>query len=449
MRILSEIGAGDTPAIVSPSGVTYGRAELARRCAGVASVLRDAVGDGCLLIRLADPFALAVTLLAADGVLRKMLVLPADLPAEVASQLAAKAGAGFEVTDRTPIHGLVQVTTSGAEVGSTGHGLSVGGSPMETLWVLATSGTTRTPKLIAHTAESLTRTVKRDAVRGAGLRWGMFYDIARFAGLQVLFQALLGGGCVLLADTKLPVESRVVLFARSGCNAISATPTHWRKILMTPDSGLLHLEIVTLGGEIADATVLAALRAAYPRARLTHVYASTEAGVGFSVRDGFAGFPVGWLREGVGGCSLRINAEGILEIAVPGRAAHVFSESEMGVTEDGYVVTGDLVRCEGERVIFLGRDSGAINVGGNKVQPEEVEHVLLAHPAVAMVKVFAQSSAITGTLVAAQVVFRDGQSASVADLRTWCYAHLERHKVPALLKIVTELGVASSGKLTR
>ena len=36
--------------------------------------------------------------------------------------------------------------------------------------------------------------------------------------------------------------------------------------------------------------------------------------------------------------------------------------------------TQDLVRVEGERVYFLGMASGAINVGGNKVNPEEVEN---------------------------------------------------------------------------
>ena len=50
-------------------------------------------------------------------------------------------------------------------------------------------------------------------------------------------------------------------------------------------------DYVRLSGEIADEAVLDALSALYPRARVAHAYASTEAGVGFEVDDGRAGFP--------------------------------------------------------------------------------------------------------------------------------------------------------------
>src|SRR5256885_5152484 len=50
---------------------------------------------------------------------------------------------------------------------------------------------------------------------------------------------------------------------------------------------------VRLSGEIADQGILDSLHRAFPRATVAHAFASTEAGVGFEVRDGLAGFPAG------------------------------------------------------------------------------------------------------------------------------------------------------------
>ena len=48
---------------------------------------------------------------------------------------------------------------------------------------------------------------------------------------------------------------------------------------------------VRLTGEIADQAILDSLRSFYPQARISHAFASTEAGVAFEVDDGFEGFP--------------------------------------------------------------------------------------------------------------------------------------------------------------
>ena len=88
------------------------------------------------------------------------------------------------------------------------------------------------------------------------------------------------------------------MFVREGVNAMSATPTLWRKILMSDASRSLALRSITLGGEIADQQVLSTLASTYPSARIRHIYASTEAGTGFSVTDGKAGFPVSFLENG-------------------------------------------------------------------------------------------------------------------------------------------------------
>ena len=78
--------------------------------------------------------------------------------------------------------------------------------------------------------------------------------------------------------------------------------------------------------------------------------------------------------------------------------------------DDGFVDTGDMVERRGDRLFFVGRRGGIINVGGAKVHPEEVEAALNAHAAVRASRVFARKNPITGALVVADVVLRDGRA---------------------------------------
>ena len=84
------------------------------------------------------------------------------------------------------------------------------------------------------------------------------YEPCSFAGLQVLLQALLGGSCLLTAPIS-NLEKYVKFLVRNKCNAISATPSMWRKLLLLTDLKNLNLKFISLGGEIADSNILKTL----------------------------------------------------------------------------------------------------------------------------------------------------------------------------------------------
>ena len=320
-----------------------------------------------------------------------------------------------------------------------------------TEWVLPTSGTTGTPKLVSHSLSSLTRTTRVDLQRGASWRWGLLYDYVRFAGLQVVLQALLPGSLLIAPSRTEPLTEQVRQLVQGGCTHLSATPTLWRKILMTEGCERLALRQITLGGEVAEARVLNALRLRFPEARITHIYASTEAGVGFSVSDGREGFPASYVTEPPAGIELRVRG-GKLYVRNPSVQPQYVGTSDPFADEQGFVDTCDIVALCGDRYLFLGRETGVINVGGNKVHPEEVEQVLLSHPEVWQAKVSAKKNPITGALVVAEIVplRADADLAALRDSMTQhCLAQLERHKVPALIRFVKELACSATGKLAR
>lgn len=320
-------------------------------------------------------------------------------------------------------------------------------TPATTLWYLFTSGTTNIPKAIPHTFASLTRTSKRHVPGAPAHRWGLAYDPARFAGLQVVLQALLGGSSLVPGVTG-DFETSVAAFVAHGIDALSATPTYWRKLLM--HRGILDcpLRHITLGGEIADQAILDALARAFPAARIRHIYASTEAGVGFSVSDGRAGFPTDYLRNGWAGTRLRVDADGTLWLC-PEKPLTASPARETDAL--GYLNSHDRVEAQDDRFYFVGRDTGVINVGGNKVFPEEVEQVLREVDGVHEARVGAQTSSIAGQLVVAEIV--PAPDVDRAALRQAILAHcrtrLARHKVPAIVKWRDQFDMTQSGKLAR
>jgi acyl-coenzyme A synthetase/AMP-(fatty) acid ligase len=221
---------------------------------------------------------------------------------------------------------------------------------------------------------------------------------------------------------------------------------------MSGHASAMAPQYVRLSGEIADQALLDRLRDAYPAARVSHAFASTEAGVAFDVTDGLAGFPAAWVSgdAALPGIDLRV-ADGTLRIRSTRTATGYLGAAPLH-DGDGFVDTGDIVTLDGGRYHFCGRMGGIINVGGQKVHPEEVEAALATHPAVLAARVRAQANPITGAIVTAEIVVKD-PAAKTDRLRHEIIeasrARLAPHKVPALLRFVTALEMLPSGKMAR
>jgi acyl-coenzyme A synthetase/AMP-(fatty) acid ligase len=110
-----------------------------------------------------------------------------------------------------------------------------------------------------------------------------------------------------------------------------------------------------------------------------------------------------------------------------------------------------MVALSDERYHFAGRRDGIINVGGQKVHPEEVEAVINSHPAVEMALAKARRNPFTGAIVVAEVVTKSGagDNALKEEILDLCRRALPAQKVPATIRFVPSIGVASSGKIDR
>lgn len=318
--------------------------------------------------------------------------------------------------------------------------------PRVTEWVLPTSGTSGPPKLAIHTLATLAGALKPTPRQ----EWATFYDIRRFGGLQIFLRALAGAGSLRLAGPDEPMVSFLDRIVGFDVTHISGTPTHWRKALMAGAAARIAPQYVRLSGEIADDAALSGLAAAFPQARVEHAYASTEAGVVFSVADGRAGFPAEWLQR-KGDVEMRVS-DGALQVRSARRALRLIGAEGPLVDDEGFLDTGDMVETRDGRCYFQGRRGGIINVGGAKVHPEEVEAVLNALPGVRASRVFAKANPIMGALVCAEIVLNRPADASrerEREILSEARAQLPKHMAPARVSFVAELPMTAAGKLRR
>src|SRR5262249_34025434 len=87
--------------------------------------------------------------------------------------------------------------------------------------------------------------------------------------------------------------------------------------------------------------------------------------------------------------------------------------------------------------------------GGEKIAPQEVEDVLLKHPAVAEAVAFAVPHATLGEDVGTAVVLRPHAAASAKDLREFATGHIADFKVPRHVLIVKEIPKGPTAKVQR
>jgi acyl-CoA synthetase (AMP-forming)/AMP-acid ligase II len=309
--------------------------------------------------------------------------------------------------------------------------------------MIRTTGTTGLPKAARHDWRILGKTVAN--VRPMPeQRWLLAYGPQQFAGIQVLLHVAASQATLVAPFPRQPKDGLEAMLTQ-GVTCVSATPTFWRFLLAEARSRkatLPALEQITLGGEASPGDLLEEIRTTFPDAKVSQVYASTEFGSITSVRDGKPGIAVETLySESNPDSNVRVD-DGELWVRAGAGMLGYAGESAAGADESaepgppgepgGWRRTGDLVEIVGDRVMFRGRKSEVINVGGVKVHPLPVEDRITGLDSVAVARVFGRPNKLTGAIVAAEIVpvggvdgadvesIRSQVKSAVADLpRAW------------------------------
>lgn len=128
---------------------------------------------------------------------------------------------------------------------------------------------------------------------------------------------------------------------------------------------------------------------------------------------------------------------------------YVFGSEEENWRFDGRRYTSDDLARVDERgeLELTGRVGDVLNIAGKKVNPREVEQVILQMPAVREAKVYGESAGARGEVVAVAVVGDPGLTRE--SVRAFCRGHLSSWKVPRVIKILDQLPLDERGKIRK
>jgi len=120
-------------------------------------------------------------------------------------------------------------------------------------------------------------------------------------------------------------------------------------------------------------------------------------------------------------------------------------------TADGFYRSGDIVRLhQSGNLTVEGRAKDLINRGGEKISAEEIENLLIAHPAVREAAAVAMPHAVLGEQICAYLVLRPDETVDLARLSAYLEERgVARFKWPERIEVVEALPVTNVGKVDK
>lgn len=336
--------------------------------------------------------------------------------------------------------------------------------------VVFTSGTTGLPKGAVFDARRIAAITRMDT----GGAWGAGGPQLVATGLSHIgFMTKLAGnlqaGSTMHVLTRWRAADALRVIARERIAYVGGVAAQVSLLLAVPDFDSYDLSAVQgliVGAGPSPAAVVREARERF-HAGYSIRYSSTESG-GLGTLTAFDA-PDSEVLETVGrprpGTELEIRDEQTGAVLGPGEVGQICLRSPAVMTgywrnpdatavaldADGWLRTGDLgcIREDG-CLRITGRISDMYIRGGYNVYPQEVEAVLLEHPAVANVAVVARPSGVMGEIGVAVVVPRPGTAApSLDDLRAFAADRLAAYKLPEALRVVDTLPLTGMDKIDR
>jgi oxalate---CoA ligase len=336
-------------------------------------------------------------------------------------------------------------------------------NPDDVAWLAYTSGTTGRPKCVPLTHANIVWSSRNIAAHYA------LTSVDRSLVVMPLFHGhgligstlstLASGGCVIVPP-RFSASAFWGLFREHRATWYSAVPTIHQVLLARADSdgapssgprfirscsAALAPTILTslehrFGAPVLEAygmTEAAHQVASNPLPPLPHKPGTVGPGTGISIIDET-------------GKHLVANASGEVVVRGPNVMRGYLNDPDANATAfiDGWFRTGDTGVIDGDGYLTLsGHTKEMINRGGEKISPEEVEAVLLQHPAVAEAAAFGVPDPKYGEEIWAAVVLRS--SADTQELQAFCSTRLADFKVPKLIRVISAMPKNATGKIQR
>jgi acyl-CoA synthetase (AMP-forming)/AMP-acid ligase II len=252
---------------------------------------------------------------------------------------------------------------------------------------------------------------------------------------------------------------------RYRCTWLTSVPTMLvlvaRENAALGHADLSAVEMVGMGSAPVTQTLVDKLRRIFPAARFNNGYGTTESGpIAFGPHpDGLArpdlalGYPLADVDVRLANGADADADEGVLQIRSPALMAgyhNLPDRTAQAMTGDGYYITGDIMRRDGEGFyFFVGRADDMFVCGGENIFPLQVEKMLERHPDIQQACVVPASDEIRGQKPIAFIVGRPDSGLTEQAVKEFALANAPPHEHPRHVVFLPELPLAGTNKIDR
>lgn len=315
--------------------------------------------------------------------------------------------------------------------------------------ILFSSGSTAKPKAMLHNLDVILSVYQDKKPKGMNVILFLMFD--HIGGLNTLFNVLAMGACGVAFEDRKNVEALAQNIQKYQVSLLPASPSLLNLMLMgavKEKYDLSSLKLITYGTEKMSDSLLKRLKIEFPKVRFHQTFGTSEVGIAQTktknnmIKLESMAYKI-------------INNE--LYIKSKTQSLGYLNADNAVFDKDGYFATGDLVELykeNGEEYIkIIGRSKEIINVGGEKVIPQEVEGVILELPFVQDCLVYAKNNSITGQSVCVKIVLKPDEKFTNLELkkqvRMYCKNKLANYKIPTQVELVEELELSNRLKKIR
>jgi O-succinylbenzoic acid--CoA ligase len=324
-----------------------------------------------------------------------------------------------------------------------------------------TSGSTGMPKAVEHTVGSIIAAFEAGN-KFLGFNpndtWLLSLPLFHISGLSVLTRAMLSGAALIVSESG-SVSDIIQAMSIHPVTICSLVPTQLKKLIDADITPPQLLRFSLIGGGKADVSLLQKGSHWQP----CPVYGMSETGAFVTalkpeivnLKKGSSGY----LLDGVQINILNDEMESIVsseigEIGIKSKSlfsgyfnnAEEFSEKML----DGYFLTGDLGYIDEDGFLYItGRKVNVINSGGEKIQPHEIENLILSLKEIKECCVIGIPHPTWGEAVTAVISCQTGKSLTENDILRSLYKTLPSYKIPKRIIILPDLPKSVIGKINR
>ena len=321
--------------------------------------------------------------------------------------------------------------------------------PTEARLIKTTSGSTGAPKGIVASAENLLADCLNICatmdIRAGDVNFGAIPFSHSYGFSNLVTPLLVQGTAVVIANDYLP-QSIVALCNRHRCTVVPAIPMVFEYLTSLAEGRFETVRTFLSAGAPLPPSTSRRFRERFGH-EIHSFYGCSECG-GIAYDRAGGAVERGTVGSAMENVSLSVASDRLVVRSAAVTLGYLHDAKTFAPFGPSTFVADDLAQIADDGHITLtGRASELINTAGKKVNPREVEQVILQIDGVRQAKVYGSPAGARGEVVAAAVVA--SPDVTREQVREFCRERLSLHKVPRIVKLIDAIPVDDRGKVRR